>query len=84
VMMPFYLGLWVSTDSWTQDLLPEESRGRFLGILNIGYALGRVPGVLIATQVGKVYGILSIFLVAGIILWLGFPFFLKVPETLKT
>jgi MFS family permease len=83
IFMPFYLGLWVSTDSWTQDLLPEESRGRFLGILNIGYALGRVPGVLIATQVGNVYGTLSIFLVAGIILWLGFPFFLKVPETLK-
>jgi MFS family permease len=83
VMMPFYLGLWIACDSWTQDLLPTESRGRFLGILNIGYALGRIPGVLLAGVIGETYGILAIFFVAGIILWLGLPFFMRVPETLK-
>ena len=83
IMMPFYLGIWISTDSWTQDLLPVESRGRFLGIISIGYALGKAPGVLIAGWVGDTYGTLSIFLVAGVIIWIGFLFFLKVPETLK-
>jgi len=83
VMMPFYLGIWTSTDSWTQDLLPVESRGRFLGIISIGYALGRAPGVLIAGFIGSAYGILYIFLVSGIVLWLGLPLFLFVPETLK-
>ncbi len=84
IMMPFYLGIWISTDSWVQDLLPEQSRGRFLGILNIGYAIGRVPGALIAGAAGDAFGILSIFFVAGIFLWIGIPFFLRVPETLKT
>lgn len=83
VMMPFYVGIWISTDSWIQDLLPVESRGRFLGIISIGYAIGRVPAVLIAGAVGDAYGTRAIFLVAGILLWCGILFFLQVPETLK-
>jgi predicted MFS family arabinose efflux permease len=83
VMMPFYMGIWLTTDSWTLDLLPEQSRGRFLGIKNIGNAVGKVPGVLLAGFLADQFGILWVFFVAGIILWIAIPFFLKVPETLK-
>lgn len=83
VMMPFYMGIWLTTDSWTLDLLPEQSRGRFLGIKNIGNAVGKVPGVLLAGFLADQFGILWVFFVAGIILWISIPFFLKVPETLK-
>jgi MFS family permease len=83
IMMPFNLGLWVSTDAWIQDLLPPERRGNFLGLINIGNALGKVPGILLAGLLASVYGVLSVFLVSGLILWIGIPFFLLVPETLK-
>jgi len=83
IMMPFNIGLWLATDAWTLDLLPEESRGRFLGIINIGNAIAKVPGVLIAGYLADTFGILWIFFITGIILWIGIPFFLRVPETIK-
>ncbi len=83
IMMPFNIGLWLATDAWTLDLLPEESRGRFLGIINIGNAIAKVPGVLIAGYLADIFGILSVFFITGIILWIGIPFFLRVPETIK-
>ncbi|MFX0180299.1 MAG: MFS transporter [Candidatus Hodarchaeota archaeon] len=83
IMMPFNIGLWLATDAWTLDLLPEESRGRFLGIINIGNAIARVPGVLIAGYLADTFGILWVFFITGIILWIGIPFFLRVPETIK-
>ncbi len=83
IMMPFNIGLWLATDAWTLDLLPEESRGRFLGIINIGNAIAKVPGVLIAGYLADNFGILWVFFITGIILWIGIPFFLRVPETIK-
>ena len=83
IMMPFNIGLWLATDAWTLDLLPEESRGRFLGIINIGNALAKAPGVLIAGYLADNFGILWVFFITGIILWIGIPFFLRVPETVK-
>ncbi len=81
--MSFNTGMFVATDSWTQDLLPEDSRGKFMGIINLGNAFGKIPGVLIAGLLADAYGILWVFLVAGIILWIAIPFFLRVPETIK-
>jgi MFS family permease len=83
IMMPFVLALWSSTDSWVQDLLPKEARGRFLGIINTGNAIGKAPAMIIAGILADQYGILSVFLVSSIILWISIPFFLIVPETLK-
>jgi len=83
IMMPFNIGLWLATDAWTLDLLPEESRGRFLGIINIGNAIAKAPGVLIAGYLADTFGILWVFFITGIILWIGIPFFLRVPETIK-
>ncbi len=84
IMMPFNIGIWLATDAWVLDLAPTESRGRFLGIINIGNAFGKVPGVLFAGYLAENFGILSVFLVTGIILWIAIPFFSRVPETIKT
>jgi len=84
VMMPFNIGLWLATDAWTLDLIPEESRGRFLGIINIGNAVAKAPGVLIAGYLADIFGILWVFFITGIILWISIPFFLRVPETIKS
>ena len=61
-MFSFSTGLWIAVEAWVQDLLPEEKRGSFLGIINIGNALGRIPGVLIAGLIAEAYGILWVFL----------------------
>ncbi len=83
IMMPFNLGLWISTDTWIQDLLPEDARGRFLGIINVGNAIGKAPGILLAGFIAGIHGILSVFFISGLVLWIAIPFFLMVPETLK-
>lgn len=83
VMMPFFMGLTIATDSWTLDLLPKEARGRFAGFLNLGSAIGKGIFVLIAGWVGTIYADVGVFIVAGIGLWISIPFFLRVPETYK-
>ena len=82
IMFAFSQGIWIATDAWVQDLLPEEKRGSFLGIISIGNAFGKAPGVLIAGLVADAFGILWIFLVSGFMLWIAIPFFLIVPETI--
>ena len=81
-MFAFSQGIWIATDAWVQDLLPEEKRGSFLGIISIGNALGKAPGALIAGLVADAFGLLWIFFVSGFMLWIAIPFFLIVPETL--
>jgi MFS family permease len=82
IMMPFATVVQIGTDTWTQDLLPKDARGRFMGIIRIGNALGRVPGVILAGLFADWFGILYIFLAGGLILWFSIPIFLHVPETL--
>ncbi len=82
IMFAFIQGVWIAADAWVQDLLPKEKRGSFLGIINIGNALGSVPGVLIAGLVADALGLSWVFFVSGIILWIALPFFSIVPETI--
>ncbi|MHA1299565.1 MAG: MFS transporter [Candidatus Helarchaeota archaeon] len=72
----------IGIQSWTQDLLPPESRGKFLGIINIGSAGFQVPGVVLAGIVSDHFGQLSIFIVSALYIAISIPIFLKVPETL--
>ncbi len=83
VMMPFFMGLTIATDSWTLDLLPNEARGSFAGILNLGSAVGKAVFVLLAGYVGTIYTDVGVFLVAGVGLWIALPFFWLVPEVFK-
>ncbi|HMF30464.1 MAG TPA: MFS transporter [Candidatus Lokiarchaeia archaeon] len=84
IMLPFTVALGIATDSWTLDLFPKESRGRFAGVMNIGGGIGTAAGVLIAGAVATFFtNPFAIFAVAGAFLWVSIPFFLHVPEVFK-
>jgi MFS family permease len=70
-------------ESWLQDLLPKESRGRFYGLINITSAIGVGLGAVISGFLADKYSIFWIFVASAIILWCSLPFFFRVPETLK-
>ncbi len=83
VFLPFYLGGTTAVESWLQDILPKEARGRFFGLINITSAIGIGLGALLSGFLADNYGIFWIFAASAIILWASIPFFLRVPETLK-
>jgi MFS family permease len=84
---PFIMALEIAVSTWTQDLLPEEERGKFLGIINIGRAAGQAPGALLAGFVADTFvntlGVFAVFILAAIFLIISVPVFLKVQETVK-
>jgi MFS family permease len=71
-------------NAWHQDLLPEATRGKFLGILNITQTVSQVIGVtvggLVATLAMENYA--WVFPFAPIFYIVSIPIFLKVKETL--
>jgi len=71
-------------NAWHQDLLPEATRGKFLGILNITRTLSQVIGVtvggIVATIASSNYA--WIFPFAPIFYIASIPIFLKIKETL--
>jgi maltose/moltooligosaccharide transporter len=83
IMLPFMIGLDISVNTWTQDLLPDESRGKFLGIINIGKAAGQAPAILLAGILADNVSVLSVFVLAGIFYLLAIPLFIRVPESLE-
>jgi MFS family permease len=83
IMMPMVIVTNIGVDTWIQDLLPEEARGRFMGVIRLAHGVGQVPGVVLAGILADRFGIMYIFLAAGIILWLSVPIFLKAKESLK-
>jgi MFS family permease len=82
IFFPFYLGGTSSVESWFQDILPKEARGRFFGLINITSALGIFLGAVMSGYIGDA-NIFWIFVASAILLWTSVPFFLRVPETLK-
>ena len=81
--LPFYLGGTTAVESWVQDILPEEARGLFFGLLNITSAIGVGLGAVMSGFLADNFGIFWIFATSGFILWISIPFFLRVPESLK-
>ena len=77
------LGLPAPLDAWSQDLLPEDRRGKFLGILNLMWVVSQIIGSFLGAFVAMIFGLSWIFLVGGIIMIISIPFFLRVKETLK-
>ena len=76
------LGLPAPLDAWSQDLLPEESRGKFLGVYNLMWVVSQIIGSFLGAIVSMLFGLQWIFLVGGILMIISIPFFLRVKETL--
>ncbi len=82
------LGAMVPMNTWSQDLLPEEERGKFTGIYNIENTVSQILGASAAAIVATMLtGVLTnpiagIFFVAPCYFALSIPFFLRVKETL--
>jgi maltose/moltooligosaccharide transporter len=78
------LGLTAPLDAWSQDLLPENMRGKFGGIYNLMWVVSQIIGSTAGGIIGDTIGLEWIFIFGPIILIGSIPFFLKVVDTLKT
>ncbi|MHA1254144.1 MAG: MFS transporter, partial [Promethearchaeota archaeon] len=76
------LGVRTLLDTWAQDLLPEDKRGKFFGILNIVFTLSQIVGALLAGLVATIYGLPWIFALGTVFFLVSILFFLRVEETL--
>lgn len=70
-------------NAWSQDLLPEEKRGKFTGILNIVNTASQIIGSIAGGIVATLFGIQWIFLLGPFFFIGSIPIFMKVKETLK-
>ncbi len=92
VVFPFILigilGLATPMNAWTQDLIPENQRGKFFGIVNIVFTISQVIGSIVGGLVITYFVITGfvpesfIFVFAPIFFICSIPLFLKVKETL--
>ncbi len=82
------LGLETPMNAWSQDLLPEFERGKFLGILNIVRTASQIVGSFVGGLVATfmiIHGLIPesfVFVFAPIFFLGSIPIFLKVEETL--
>jgi MFS family permease len=86
ILLPFILvallGIRAILDTWSQDLLPPDKRGKFFGILNIVFTLSQIVGALAAGLVATVFGLDWIFALGTLFFLVSILFFLRVEETL--
>ena len=84
LMLVMLISINTPLNAWHQDLLPEATRGKFLGVLNITRTLSQVIGVtiggLVATLASSTYA--WVFPFAPIFYIASIPIFLKIKETL--
>jgi len=77
------LGLEIPLNAWSQDLFPEDKRGKFMGILNMVNTVSQMIGVTVGGIVATIYGLPWVFVAAPIFLILSIFLFKRVEETLK-
>ena len=92
IIFPFaligLLGLETPMNAWSQDLLPELERGKFLGLLNIIRTISQIIGSFVGGVVATymlITGFIPesfVFIFAAIFFIASIPFFLRVKETL--
>lgn len=82
LILTVLLGVLSPLNAWHQDLLPEEERGKFLGILNITNTVSQVIGSLIGGIVATIFGLPVIFAFAPIFFISSLPLFMRIKETL--
>ena len=76
------LALIAPVNTWAQDLLPEDKRGKFTGIFNIVETVSQIIGSLVGGIVATIFGIPWLFWLAPIFYIASIPLFLRVKETL--
>ncbi|MFX1339702.1 MAG: MFS transporter [Promethearchaeota archaeon] len=84
LMLIGLLGLDVPLAAWSQDLLPEDKRGKFIGILNVVSTISQVIGVIVGGIIATVYGLVWVFAFAPIFSLGSIILFRRVRETLIT
>ncbi len=77
------LALVTPLNAWSQDLLPEDKRGKFTGILNIVNTVSQIIGSFAGGIVATVFGIPWIFILGPVFFVLSIPLFMKVKETVN-
>ncbi|MFW9949760.1 MAG: MFS transporter, partial [Candidatus Thorarchaeota archaeon] len=77
------LSLITPFNAWSQDLLPEEKRGKFTGILNIVNTVSQIIGSIAGGVVAEVFGVQWIFILGPVFFIFSIPIFMKVKETVK-
>lgn len=75
--------LLVPINTWQQDLLPEDKRGKFIGIQNITTTVNQIPAAFLAAIIADTYGINWIFIIIPIFFIGALPIFMMVRETLS-
>ena len=90
LMIACFSSIGSTSETWMQDLAPEDRRGSLLGYRIAALVIPHVPGALIGgfladfgpKPAGFIYSPI-IFIVCGIVLLLSLPFLKNVKETLK-
>ena len=77
------LSLVTPLNAWSQDLLPEDKRGKFTGILNIVNTVSQIIGSIAGGIVAMLFGINWIFILGPVFFLTSIPLFLKVKETVN-
>jgi len=75
------LSLVTPLNAWSQDLLPEDKRGKFTGILNIVNTVSQIIGSNAGAIIAIIFGIPWIFVLGPIFFLASIPLFLRVKET---
>jgi Na+/melibiose symporter-like transporter len=87
-MLIAVLGLATPMNAWSQDLIPEDKRGKFFGILNIIFTISQIIGSIVGGLVATYFLIAGlvpesfVFVFAPIFFLGSIPLFLRVKETL--
>ncbi|HUX99232.1 MAG TPA: MFS transporter [Candidatus Deferrimicrobium sp.] len=82
LLLVMLISIMTPLSAWYQDLLPDDQRGKFLGILNITNTLSQVIGVTVGGIAASLWGISWIFAFAPIFYLCSIPLFWTIKETL--
>ncbi|MHA1110407.1 MAG: MFS transporter [Promethearchaeota archaeon] len=74
-------GLNISFRTWSQDLLPEGERAKFIGILNLAFSISQIPGSYLGAWIVETWGVRWVFLGGAIIYLIFGQLFWIVKET---
>ena len=77
------LSLLIPLNAWSQDLLPNEKRGKFTSIFNIVNTVSQIVGSFAGGLIAMLFGIPWIFILGPVFFISSIPLFLKVEETVK-